>query len=102
MPTPQPKHTPTPRIVKRRIVPPQAPEVAARFRQVADRVDGLGGELERVGGNLEPTWEGNSKNKFFANYSPVPGQIRSLADMLRQLANEIERITIEIEETVWD
>lgn len=89
------------RIIKKRITPEQVYGIAARFRQTRDRVNQLTDEFERAGRELEPTWEGNAKNKFFAEYSPTPGQLRALADHLNHLAAEIEHITVEIEEKEW-
>ena len=89
------------RTIKKRITPPEVYGIAARFRQAQARVNQLTDEFERAGRELEPTWEGIAKNKFFAEYSPVPGQLRALAEQLNRLASEIEHITVEIEEQEW-
>jgi WXG100 family type VII secretion target len=90
------------KIIKRYIKPPEVYGIADQFRRAADRVDGLGGDLDHVAAEMDPTWEGNSKNKFFANFRPIPGQVRSLANLLRHLASEVESITVEIDVEVWE
>ncbi|GIL15522.1 MAG: hypothetical protein BroJett039_06950 [Chloroflexota bacterium] len=89
------------RTIKKRIKPEQVHDIAARFRQTRDRVNQMTDEFERAGRELEPTWEGNAKNKFYGEYSPVPGQLRALAELLNRLAGEIENITVEVEEREW-
>jgi WXG100 family type VII secretion target len=85
------------RIIKKRIVPPEASAYAAQFRKAAREVADLVAQLERTAGALENNWEGNSKNKFYANFAPTPGQLRSVVETLDRLAGEVERITVEIE-----
>lgn len=89
------------RTIKKRITPSEVHGIAARFRQTRERVNQLTDEFERAARELDPTWEGNAKNKFFAEYSPVPGQLRALADLINRLAGEIEHITVEVEEQQW-
>jgi WXG100 family type VII secretion target len=90
------------KVIRKVIHPPEAGAVAAQFRHAADQVDELAVNLESMGAALEPNWEGNSKNKFFAQFDPTPGQVQSVARTLRRLADEIERITVVVERTVME
>ncbi len=88
------------RLVKRTIRPPEVAGIASRFRNAANEIAGLAAKLEGVGRQLEPTWEGNSKDRFFADFAPTPSQVKNCADTLNRLAGEIENITVEID--VWE
>ena len=84
------------RWVKRTIRPPEVAGIASHFRSAANQIYYLAANLEGVALRLEPTWEGNSKDRFFADFTPTPGQVRNCADTLNRLAGEIENITVEI------
>ena len=88
------------RLVRKTIRPPEVSGIAARFRNAASQVYDLTARLENVGRQFEPTLEGNSKDRFFADFTPTPSQVRNCADTLSRLAGEIENITVEIE--VWE
>jgi WXG100 family type VII secretion target len=85
------------RIIRKIVKPEEAPEVANRFRKAASKIIELAERLDRVARDLEPTWEGNSKERFFSTFWSTPGQIKSSAEILNQMAGEIEQITITIE-----
>jgi len=85
------------RWVKRTIRPPEVAGIASHFRSAANQVYDLAARLERVARQLEPTWEGNSKDRFFADFTPTPSQVRNCGDTLNRLASEIENITVEID-----
>ena len=63
------------RLVKRTIRPPEVGGIAARFRSAANQIYDLAARLEGVARQLEPTWEGNSKNRFFADFTPTPSTL---------------------------
>lgn len=85
------------KVIRKRIIPPQAPAVAAHFRSAANKIYDLAAQIESVARQLEPTWEGNSKNRFFADFAPTPNQVKNSADTLSRLAAEVEHIIVEIE-----
>lgn len=89
-----------PKIIRRRIKPTEAGEIASRFRSAANRVSELAARLERAANELDPTWEGNSRDYFFADYAPTPTQLKTCAETLNRLATEIDSITVEQETVV--
>ncbi len=84
--------------VPRTFVPSEAYAIAAGFRAEAGRVRGTAQQLRTTGNNLDSTWEGNSKNNFFAQFRPEPGNVESYAAWLEEKARNIECMTV----TVWE
>lgn len=82
----------------RTFVPSEAHNIAARFRAAASRLRGLAAELRSIGGVLDATWEGNSKNRFSDAYGVEPGKMDEFAGWLEDRARHIETITV----TVWE
>jgi uncharacterized protein YukE len=84
--------------VKRTIHPPEAKEIANKFRRAASEARKLAGQIQKIGSTLNSTWEGNSKESFMAEFTPEPGNLNSFADYLEECAQKIESIEVEI----WD
>jgi hypothetical protein len=58
--------------------------------------------LYGLGGELDGSWEGNSKRAFMSEYDPAPGTTVSSADLLEGLAGQVERLTVTEWETGWE
>lgn len=84
--------------VPRTFVPPEAHKIAADFRRAARESRQLASQLRSVGGTLNSTWEGNSKNQFMGEFNPEPGNLDSYASYLEQCARNIEHIKV----TIWE
>jgi uncharacterized protein YukE len=87
--------------VKRTIIPPEAPRIAAEFRKSATEVRMQASRLRGVQGTLDSTWQGNSKNNFMSNFCSEPGNAESYASWLESKASEIENMTVVIWEDVF-
>ena len=84
--------------VPKTIVPGEAREIAGRFRQAANEARSLSSQLQGVGGHLDATWEGVSKNRFMDEFNPAPGNLLDYANYLEQCASKIERMTV----IIWE
>jgi WXG100 family type VII secretion target len=81
--------------------PPEAYQIAAKFRRQASHVRGLARQLREVQSTLDSTWEGNSKNRFSSRYNPEISKMDSFAEWLEERAGHIEGITVTIWEEVY-
>ncbi len=79
-------------------VPPEAGELAARFRKTAERLRGAGSDLRSVSSAFEGTWQGRSHERFVLDFGHRPGQMESAAEWLEMAARELERTEV----TVWE
>jgi uncharacterized protein YukE len=86
------------RRVPRTFTPPEAKEIAAQFRETAQRVREFASQLRSTGGTLEMSWEGISKNNFFMDFQPEPGNVEQYAAWLESQAGVIESMTV----TIWE
>ncbi len=82
----------------RTFVPAEAQAIAARWRGLATEIRDTAERLRSVGASLDSTWEGNSKQRFMAEFDAVPGNVAGCADLLESLATQVESITV----TEWD
>lgn len=85
----------------RTFVPPEAAPIAARFRAAASQVRALRSQLSTIRSSLDENWEGNSKIRFFSEFSGLPNDLESQASWLDDRARQIESMTVTIWETVW-
>ena len=84
--------------------PPDADEVAARFRSVSARLEEC---TIRVGiglNDLDHAWSSGAKEAFFDHRRLVPQSLDHLAQALREDASEIEsaRVTLPVSTLVGD
>ena len=84
--------------VPKTFVPKEAYAIAGSFRRAASEARTLAARLQRVGNNLNATWEGNSKNCFMNELNPETGNLIDYANYLEQCARTIERMTV----TIWE
>ena len=82
----------------RTFVPPEAGELAARFRKTAEKLRGNGSDLRRVSGAFDGTWQGRSRERFMLDFGSRPGQLESVAQWLEMAAGQLERTEV----TVWE
>ena len=82
----------------RTFVPPEAHEIAARWRALAAEIRKTSESLQAIGASLAATWEGVSKQRFMGEFESVPGNVASCADLLESLASQVESITV----TEWE
>lgn len=84
--------------VPKRIHPPEAKEIAGKFRQAATEARKLASQLQVISNALDSSWEGRAKDRFMADFRSEPGNLNSYADYLEHCARKIE----DIEVTVWE
>jgi uncharacterized protein YukE len=72
--------------------PPEAHTIASQFRAKAGEIRAQAQNIRRGRSTLDISWEGNSKNNYFASLSPVPGDLDNYANWLEQKANQIENL----------
>lgn len=87
---------------ERWFVPPEAHTIAAQFRTQAGVIRDQATALRKAKSTLDSSWEGNSKNKFMAEFDPMPGNLDSYAAWLEQAANKIERTQAMEYYYVWE
>lgn len=83
-------------LVSKTVIPKEASSIAARFDNIASRLDALAANLDQISGNLNNTWEGQAKNRFFADFSGEPSQLRSVAEYCRQSSRNVRRMKVTI------
>jgi WXG100 family type VII secretion target len=82
----------------RTFVPPEAHGIAARWRALAKEIREISNSLQSVSASLNSTWEGNSKQRFMAEFESSPGNVAGCADLLESLASQVESMTV----TEWE
>jgi len=86
---------------KHTFVPAEAGAIGGHWRSLADQVRSVASDLHSLGGALDTSWEGNSKQHFMTEYDPTPGAAESSADLLQSLAGQIEHLSVTEWETDW-
>lgn len=87
---------------KHTFTPAAASAIGGSWRSVAGQVRSLAGELRTHGSALSSTWEGNSAQQFMGEFSRMPGETDSSADLLDGLASQVESITVTEWVTKWE
>ena len=87
---------------KHTFLPSEAGEIGGAWRSLAGQVRTVGSVLHGLGGQLDVSWEGNSKQAFMVDYGPVLGTTESSVDLLESLAGEVARICVTEWETEWE
>jgi len=88
------------RTVGRWQTPPEAGQIAARYRSAASQVRDMAQRVSGLRGNLD-SWSGPARDVFFARYDPLLGELNRFAEVLEQMANEIAATQIWVEEQEW-
>lgn len=84
--------------VPKTFVPKEANRIANRYENVAKELREIADELSRLMSSLDNGWEGNAKQRFFADYSSEASNLRSTADFCSQCAKKIRSMTVTIVE----
>ena len=86
-----------PGIVVRRLIekkPPEALMIAGELRKAAAHIRGLAPDLHRVKSNLDQSWNGRSRERFFEGYESKPTELEYLAEVILNHASAISEITV--------
>jgi len=81
-------------------VPDEAHSIAARLRAIAEETRELAGRLRVISGNLESSWEGQSRMRFLQDFSGQPPVGESDAGWLEVEAAKVATIRVDRWETV--
>jgi WXG100 family type VII secretion target len=82
----------------REVRPAEAQAIGDVLAKAAQAVNDVAQELYRCRSALDNTWEGNSKDRFFATFESQPGRLEGLAARLDEHARQIRNISV----TFWD
>lgn len=83
------------------ILPPQTKWVAQRYSQAADEAARQASTVYSIQSDLDSSWEGNAKDTYNGDYGHIAGDLETAAEILRQDAYDIARMTVTIYETVY-
>ena len=75
--------------IKVYFIPPEAPEIAARFDSTANRVHDVLKEYRDCHRTLESNWQGNSANLYMELADPEARTLEDYARWLHQQADQI-------------
>lgn len=84
--------------VPRRIVPREAAMIANRYDKIANDLRQIADEMSHLLNTMEGGWQGNAKNRFFAEYGSDPSTLRATADFCNQCSRRIRSMTVTIYE----
>ena len=85
-------------LVPRTFIPKEAESIASRFAKIASDLDAIANQVNGIAGSLENSWEGKSKNKFFADFNGAPANLRAVADYCRDCRNRIKNMSVTVME----
>ena len=80
--------------VPKTIVPREAGLIAGRYDKIAQELRQIADEMTRLMNEMEGGWEGNAKNRFYAEYGSDPSTIRATADFCSQCSRQIRSMTV--------
>ena len=74
------------------VTPEEVHNVANQFSQASQESQDMINRLESTMSNLEPQWEGMTKQRFYQEYQNWRNQMRSFVDLLNQISQELHAI----------
>ena len=74
------------------VTPEEVHNVANQFSQASQESQDMIGRLESTMSNLEPQWEGMTKQRFYQEYQNWRNQMRNFVDLLNQISQELHAI----------
>jgi WXG100 family type VII secretion target len=74
------------------ITPDQLENIARQFRDGINQAQGLNSKLQGQIHNLYSEWDGNTKNKFQAQFSEAEKLMKGYTEILQSIETELKQI----------
>ncbi len=75
-------------------VPREAMTIASRYERIAKELRDIADEMAQLMSTMEGSWEGNAKQRFFAEYGSEAARLRATADFCSACGKKIRTMTV--------
>jgi uncharacterized protein YukE len=80
--------------VSKTFIPKEAHGIAAKYEKVAKELREIADQVNQLMNSLENSWEGNAKQRFFADYGSEVNNLRATADFCSECGKKIWSMTV--------
>ncbi len=84
------------------IVPPEAHDIGRQLRSLARETQGLGRQAGSVLRDLDSTWQGRARERFFQTFGSLPSRTDGAGSQADRLAGQVETMTVTVWDSVWE